>query len=92
MSVSLSSPMIQLLLLEPVVQHWVSLEQLPGINNICARMTSDTTPDQIYTTTTYVMWHEEHFWNLNVHQRVHFPILFHMSYSHIKFVRYNLNF
>jgi hypothetical protein len=33
------------------------------------------TADNISETTTYVMWREEHLWNVNVLQRVHFSKL-----------------
>jgi hypothetical protein len=40
---------------------------------ISARMTQDATitSDHISTKTTYVMWREEHLWNVSVLERVH---------------------
>jgi hypothetical protein len=37
--------------------------------------------DHISATMTYMVWNEEHLWNISVHQSVH---LFCLVYSHIQ--------
>jgi hypothetical protein len=47
-------------------------------NHISARMTkyARVTMDNISTTVTYILWHEEHLWNVSILQRVHLSSFF----------------
>jgi hypothetical protein len=69
-------------LLGPVVaQRWDPMVRIVG-THCCATMAWDrlnarlvfhpsVTSDHISATTTYVMWHGKHLWNVSVLQRVH---------------------